>query len=214
MKNFELPARTRLSLLKTTPRKEAHGDDHVQAISLRVRLEAGNEVLLLLHPALQDMIFWRGPELEAQKQVDGLLAVKPNLRCPMVEGPWKLDFDVTGYTITLDHGLGAEAGSNLELRDCTLSKFTVNGKEGGTAIVEWSVASNKEITPELVGALCSLEGDEITVHQKAPAIDSRADDAESKALAKQKGQEAAGQQRIDTPEKALVRAINGNGARA
>ena len=98
MKAFELHAGTRLKLTKVTPRKELHGDERVQAISLRVRQETTNDVLVKLHPNLQDMLFWRTPELEAQQSAPGIDPVKPFLRVPIVKLPLKLDLSFSGYT--------------------------------------------------------------------------------------------------------------------
>ncbi len=167
MKAFNLPADARLKLTKTTPRKEIHGDDHVQAISLRLRWETSNEALGLLHPQLKDMLFWKVPAVEAQEQIAGLIDVTPNLRVPIVTLPLKLDASFTGYTFTIDHGI--DDSSALELYVCGLDKFAVDAKEGGSVFIDWSLSSNKEITPELVGLLCSLEGDEIIATLTPPA---------------------------------------------
>ena len=167
MKAFNLPADARLKLTKTTPRKEIHGDDHVQAISLRLRWETSNEALGLLHPQLKDMLFWKVPAVEAQEQIAGLIDVTPNLRVPIVTLPLKLDASFTGYQLTIDHGI--DDSSALELYVCGLDKFAVDAKEGGSVFIDWSLSSNKEITPELVGLLCSLEGDEIIATLTPPA---------------------------------------------
>lgn len=170
MKTFDLPAGARLKLLKTTPNKEHHGDQLVQAISLRLAWETTNENLALLHPQLKDMLFWRPPQMDAQQTVEGVPETTPFLRVPAVALPLKLDVSFTGYTFTIEHGI--DDSSALELYLCTLSKFAVDAKEGGTSTIMWSLGSNKEITPELVGELCALEGGEIVAWLKPPAIDA------------------------------------------
>lgn len=170
MKTFDLPAGARLKLLKTTPNKEHHGDQLVQAISLRLAWETTNENLALLHPQLKDMLFWRPPQMEAQQTVEGVPETTPFLRVPAVALPLKLDVSFTGYTLTIEHGI--DDSSALELYVCTLQKFTVDAKEGGTTTIVWSLGSNKQITRELVGELCELEGSEIVATLTPPAIDS------------------------------------------
>ncbi len=170
MKTFDLPAGARLKLLKTTPNKEHHGDALVQAISLRLAWETTNENLALLHPQLKDMLFWRPPQMEAQQTVEGIPETTPFLRVPAVALPLKLDVSFTGYTFTIEHGI--DDSSALELYVCTLQKFTVDAKEGGTVTIVWSLGSNKQITRELVGELCELEGSEIVATQTPPTIDS------------------------------------------
>lgn len=172
MKTFDLPAAARLKLLKTTPNKEHHGDQLVQAISLRLAWETTNENLALLHPQLKDMLFWRPPQVEAQQAIEGVPETTPFLRVPTVALPLKLDASFTGYTLTIEHGI--DDNSALELYLCALSKFAVDAKEGGTVTIMWSLGSNKEITPELVGELCALEGGEIVAWLEPPTIASGA----------------------------------------
>lgn len=167
MKSFNLPADARLKLTKTTPRKEIHGDDHVQAISLRLRWETTNEHLALLHANLKDMLFYRTEAVDAQALIAGVPDITPNLRVPDVTLPLKIELDFSGYTLTIEHGI--DESSALELYTCALDKFAVDAKEGGSVHIDWSLSSNKEITPELVGILCSLEGDEIIATLTPPA---------------------------------------------
>lgn len=167
MKAFELSSPSRLRLTKVTPRKELHGDERVQAVSLRVRLDTSNDVLHKLHPGLLDMLFFRAADDAGQPELDGVPETKPNLRCPLVKQPLKLDgYSLSGYTMTIEHGI--DDTTALQLYVCELDKFEVEATEGGSVGVIWSVASNKEITPELVGALCDLEGAEIVATQTAP----------------------------------------------
>lgn len=168
MKTFALPHDARLHLAKANPRKEHHGEDLVQAISLRLRWTTTNEYLELVHPQLKAMLFWRPPELEAQGNVVGVPETTPCLRVPIVGLPLKVELAFSGYTLSIEHGI--DESSALELYVCTLDKFTVDAKEGGSVIIEWSLASNKEITPKLIGELCSLEGQEISVTLTPPAI--------------------------------------------
>jgi hypothetical protein len=168
MKAFNLPTDSRLKLIKATPRKEHHGDDLRQAISLRLRWETTNEHLALLHPNLKDMLFYRTEAVDAQAMIAGVPDITPNLRVPDVTLPLKIELDYSGYTFNIEHGI--DESSALELYTCALDKFAVDAKEGGSVFIDWSLSSNKEITPELVGALCGLEGEEIIATLTPPAI--------------------------------------------
>lgn len=160
MKTFDIPPQSRLKIVKATPRKEKHGNELVQAISLRIEWwPTENSALNLLHPGLQDMVFWTPPEVEAQCQLDGIPMVKKHIRVPTVVRPWKVEGEFTGYTLQIEHGI--DESSALELYSCGLDKFEADAKEGGSATIRWSLATNSEVTPELVGALCALEGTEV-----------------------------------------------------
>lgn len=201
MKAFELTKKTRMHLANAHPFKERHGDELVQAITLSVRMEASSEHLEALHEGLRDMLFWNKEEASGQVIAEGVARVLPDLRCPIVKMPLQLDLELTGYTVTIDYGLGPDRGSDLELYGCKLSKFKVEAIEGGSAAISWTIGSDEKITPELVGALCGLAGSEIELLQVAPKV---AGDAEKKqqrkAAKKQKEAEAAGQQRLDAQQ--------------
>jgi hypothetical protein len=166
MNAFEIPATQYLTVAKVTPRKEIHGDEHVQAISLRLSWITANDDLDRLHPQLRDMLFWDPPEVVAQLQIEGLAPVKKHRRVPTVAMPIKLDRDHSGYTLTIDHGI--DETSALELYSCAVNKFAVDANEGGSVTISWNVSSNAKITPELVGALCALEGESVPARMVAP----------------------------------------------
>ena len=168
MKTFALPATSALKLIKTTPHKEHHGDALVQAVSLRLRWETTNENLALLHPGLKDALYWRPPELEAQEELPDIPQATPCLRVATIGMPLAIGGEFSGYTMTIEHGINDD--SDLELYVCNLTKFKVEAKEGGTVLIDWSMSSNKDITPELVGELCGMEGTEIVATLKPPAI--------------------------------------------
>jgi len=130
MKRFELPEKTWAKITKVTPRKEFAGDDRRQAISLRIQIQCNADKLGELHPNLQDMLFWRPPQLEAQQQLDGIPETKPNLRAPLVKQPLHLELEFSGYTLNIEHG----ADDDLELYQCELGKFDVEGIEGGACM--------------------------------------------------------------------------------
>jgi hypothetical protein len=77
MKTFALPELSRLKLTKATPRKETHGKELVQAISLRVEWwPTDNAAVNLLHDNLQDLLWWVPPEAAAQAELEAVPAVK------------------------------------------------------------------------------------------------------------------------------------------
>ncbi len=167
MKLFPLPAQSRLKLTKARPRKETHGKELVQAISLRLEWwPTDNVAVNLLHDGLQDLLWWVPPEDAAQASLDGVPAVKKRRRVPTLHMPIKIEAAFSGYTVVIEHGI--DETTELELYACALDKFEVDAKEGGSAIVRWSLATNKQVTPQLVGVLCGLEGCEIVATLAPP----------------------------------------------
>ncbi len=169
MKTFDLPQLARLGLKKVTPRKENHGQDLIQAISLRFEWAPMESTALdMLAPGLLDMLFWTPPEVAQQLELEGMPMVKKHLRVPSVAMPIKVDMEFIGYTLTIEHGI--DDSSALQLYSCELSKFTVEAKDGGFTTIGFSLASNKQMTPELVGQICALEGEEVIATLEAPLI--------------------------------------------
>lgn len=160
MQKLDIPAQTRLKLTKATPRKETHGKELVQAISLRLEWwPQDNAAVNMLHEGLQDALWWVPPEAKAQAELDGIAPVKKHRRVPTLAMPLSVEAAFSGYTVTIEHGIDEQ--TELELYACSLDKFKVDAKEGGSVAISWSLASNKQVTPQLVGALCGLEGGEV-----------------------------------------------------
>lgn len=171
MKTFDIPAQTRLKITKATPRKETHGKELVQAISLKCEWwPQDNAAVNLLHEGMQDSLWWTPPEAAAQDQLEGMPAVKKHRRVPTMAMPVKVEASFSGYTLTIDHGI--DDSTALELYSCALDRFEVEAKQGGSAVIRWSIASNKAITPQLVGALCGLEGCEVVATLTPPTPDA------------------------------------------
>jgi len=169
MNTLDIPAKTRLKLVKATPRKETHGKELVQAISLRLEWwPQDNAAVNMLHEGLQDALWWVPPEAQAQAQLDGIAPVKKHRRVPSLGMPLAIDAAFSGYTVTIEHGIDEE--TELELYACGLDKFKVDAKEGGSVAISWSLASNKQVTPQLVGALCGLEGSEVVATFVPPTV--------------------------------------------
>lgn len=167
MKKLEIPDGSHLSVVKATNRKERHGKTKVQGITLRVEWwPTDNVALNMLHPGLQDAIFYVPPEEGAQEKIEGLEPVKKHLRVPgmfPVKAPM---VELTGYTVEFEHGI--DESTALALYECKLDKFEVDAKEGGACSIRFNIGSSQQITPELLGLLCSKEGTEVKLIKLTP----------------------------------------------
>lgn len=160
MKKLEISAGSSLSVIKATNRKERHGKEKVQGITLRVEWWLpSNELLNQLHPGLLDSAYWVPPEEVVQEKIEGLQQVKKHLRVPGMY-PQKLAFiEFAGYTFEFEHGI--DETTALALYECKVDKFELDAKEGGACSLRFNIGSSQQITPELLGLLCSKEGSEI-----------------------------------------------------
>jgi len=140
----------------------------VQAISLRLSWTTTNDSLDKLHPNPKEALYYKVPNNDLQDSIEGVPETTPNLRVPTMATPLAVDADFSGYTLTIDHGI--DESTALQLYQCAMDKFKIDPKEGGSVTISWSLSSNKQVTPELVGALCGLEGEEVTAHLVAPEV--------------------------------------------
>lgn len=167
MKKLEIPDGSRVLVVKATNRKERHGKEKVQGITLRVEWwPTDNVALNMLHPGLQDAVFYVPPEESAQEKIDGLEPVKKHLRVPgmfPVKAPM---VELSGYTVEFEHGI--DEATALALYECKLDKFEVDAKEGGACSIRFNIGSAQQITPELLGLLCSKEGAEVKLIKLTP----------------------------------------------
>lgn len=172
---LDIPAGTYLKVLKVTPHKEMHGKEPVQAVSLRLEwCPTDNSALNQIAEGLQDALLY-APEDTGQESLDGVPQVKKHRRCPSLGMPVKVPArEFTGYTMCLEAGINDD--SDIELYSVKKSKFEATVSEGGVASIRWSANSSRAITPELVGKLCALEGQEVKLLELTPPDNSDAID--------------------------------------
>jgi hypothetical protein len=184
---FELKTPTTVLLSSVTNRSEHHGEDVQAAVSFGLVCEGGAKILDSLCPEVRPLLAAPGVETVALKTV------------------------CQGWTVVIEHGINED--DPITLGGCKVDNFRIKPKNDQMVELRMRVAST-DLEPLRLGLLGMKVGQEITVKLTAPkGATQTTTDAEAKALERQQGQEAAGQQRIDadTPVKALGRAIKGNG---
>lgn len=175
---FEIEDFTNAKLTSVNCRSEKRGpDDLMPAVDLSFTIDAPNTVLSSFDKHLLSSIYFKsenGP-VGGQGTLEGVeeLAALPNLRFPNM-GPLKWGKDLTGYTLTIDHGLGGK--SELVLVDCKVNEFKLQPKEGGTVEVKFRVQCSTSLNEKTLGKLSLLIQHEIPIKLAAPeASDKQAD---------------------------------------
>jgi hypothetical protein len=185
---FELKVPTTVLLSSVTNRSELHGEEHVPAVSFGLTWEGSANILDTLCPEVRALLAVPGVETVALKTV------------------------CQGWTVLVEHGI--DEAAPIRLAGCKIDGFKVTPKNDGMVALKMRVASS-DLEPLRLGLLGMKVGQEILVKMTAPkGATMTTTDAESKALDKQQALEKAGQQRIDTPAKALARAVKGSGSAA
>jgi hypothetical protein len=178
---FELKQPTTALLASVANRSENHGEDKVPAVSLGLTIQASAGVLDMLCPELKPLLGVAGVESIALATV------------------------CEGWTMRIENGIDED--TDITLGGCRLDKFRV--APGNDGLVELHLrAGSHDLTPMTLGLIGMRVQQDVVVTITAPKIPMQTNsDTQARAMKKQREQETAGQQRIDTPEQALARAV-------
>lgn len=145
---FEL-TNHKMKLSSVNPRAEMHGEERKPACDLKFDVDCASDVLIHFHSELRQMLFKKDetPDLVDQAQPDALTA----LRFPRL-GTLKYDWEGTGYTVTIDYGLGEK--SNIIIGDCTIDGLRIDPMNGGSVKIGFRVICHPE--SKQFGQLCEL----------------------------------------------------------
>jgi len=142
---FELQAVTQVKFTNSKPRSEFHGEEHVRAIDISMTISGENTLLDLIEKGLREHHYCNKALQAGQEPLPDVIIPLPNLRFPKL--PARTTYGskkdrARGYRFTLDYGLGAEAGSNVDLTDCVLANVWYELMEGGTSKIGFTVQYN------------------------------------------------------------------------
>lgn len=157
---FELTQTVKLA--NVNPRAEMHGEDPKPAFDLKIEATCPSAVLIHFHNELRQHLFMKDTNPDLVDQLDDADALTV-LRYPKM-GALKWDWEGTGYTATVDYGLGGE--SNIVLNDCKVDHFKFEPQNGGSVLVSFRVIAHPE--SEDVGKLCEFMQRDIDLVLTAP----------------------------------------------
>lgn len=121
---FSLDEYITATLAHVNKRVEAHGGEKRHAMDLKWVIEGPNTILAKF-PGLLDGLY----EPNDTQDIPGVPAVRPNLRTKgLVKGPFKLEYEGTGYIMTIRHGAVSDA--KIELPASELKGFEWDAKKG------------------------------------------------------------------------------------
>jgi hypothetical protein len=144
MRQFALSESTDVRVTSVNVRSEAHGKNHVPAVDLRLQLTAANTILEQLKPGLREALYLAVDKGEAPPQPD-LEGVEPVSDLPLLRisglEPIRLADELTGYTVTVDIGLGRKE-SLVELVGCKVNAFVVEALQGGSVRIGFRVQAS------------------------------------------------------------------------
>lgn len=162
MPQFALFDMTRVNITNVNIRSEMHGEDHVPAADISIKLTGSNELLDHFDTNLL-LMFYKAAERAdgAQAEIEGTeISSLPLLRTALVKMPIKLNNEYAGYEFEIDRGLGGK--SNLTMRDAKVDGFKADLKEGGSIELTFRVAVSK-LSADTLGKLGTMIGSEVSI---------------------------------------------------
>lgn len=142
------------------PRKEFHGEEKKLAIDLQISFNCPNTFLEQLDVGLLSFLY---KPLSADMDLITPAGTLAELRYPMI-GKISHGYEGEGYKVGIEYGV---TGNDFLLCDAGVNKFRVEFKEGGSIKVSFRIQAHP--SPETVGRLCELIGNEITLSLTPPA---------------------------------------------
>ena len=150
-------------LMSVNPRAENHGDEKALGADVRIEIKTANDILSEIHPSLKSA-FFAPPESNQPELLENDPNHLPRLRFDKLKGPFKWDWQSVGYTFHVH--LGVSGQSDVRQHDCKVSKLTFAPMDGGTVALGMRLQFSP--TPESIGKLCELIGQEITMSLEPP----------------------------------------------
>ncbi|MEI7446599.1 MAG: hypothetical protein WCK28_17045 [Burkholderiales bacterium] len=148
-------------------RAEKHGDEEVPAVDVAFELDRPSTDLAMFGSQLRDSLFWCDPAHQAPGLLDEIdpNSQKPNLRNPMLKGPFKVDRAYVGCEVTIDYGLGGD--SNIVLDPVKVNGVKVEPVEGGSVRLSLRVQASK-VDEKTAGRLAMMIDRETSITVVAP----------------------------------------------
>jgi hypothetical protein len=184
---FSLDQRTTVTLTHINKRTEVHGAERKHAMDLFWMIEGPN-TLLDKFPGLRKALY-RGDDTA---DLPGVESVTPNLRTSLLEGPFKIRYEGTGFLLTLQDG--PVSGKAFELGSSDVNSFKVDAKDGGSIVLKFR-SQHVGLDQATMGRLNTLDGKQLEMLAAPPelqdgSVPERMTKAQEKAAAKKAAQDA------------------------
>lgn len=149
-------------LSSVNPRAECHGEDKALGADIKLEIKTSNDLLSELHPSLKGSFFRKDDtQGELLEEDPGHM---PLLRFPEIKSPIKWDWESVGYVFRVHVGISGQ--SDIYIPDCKIGKLQFEPINGGS--ISLGVRLQFSPSPEQIGRLCELLGQDITMSLEPP----------------------------------------------
>lgn len=160
---FALNDWTAATCTHVNKRTENHGNELVHSKDLFWKIEGPNTLLDLVNAGLRHAIYKHA----GTQVLPGVEDVTPELRCALLEGPFPIKYEGSGYMLTVK--FGEVSGEQIELGGSELGKMKVDPKEGGTALLLFRT-SHTGLSMGEMGRLDTFDGKQMQILLAPPSL--------------------------------------------
>lgn len=147
-------------LSSVNPRAELHGDQPEPAIDLMIEAACPSTVLNSFHPELRSMLYKKD---ENPGRADGRRRCN-DCAAHAEAGRPKMGHAGSGYTVTVDYGMGGDR--NIVVGDVKVDKFKFTAEEGGTVTGQCRTIAHPN--EKVIRPLCSFIQRDIIISVPPP----------------------------------------------
>lgn len=170
---FELETATTAKLLEVSVLSDKDREPGTNPGSaLDFQITTNNDVLVMLDGSLRTFLYTKNANTETPKGATPDMLPPPTDVPDLTDaakhlGRFSWDQELTGYTLTCDHGLGGK--SNIELDDCKVIVQSVHPKQGGSVVLKLRVEA-PNVSEKTHGKLAMLKTLEVPITLMAPEV--------------------------------------------
>lgn len=165
MTQFHIPTWLPAKALHANKREENHGQQIVDCMDMKWRIEVPNRMLDEWFPGLRQALY----VVSDTQPIPGVEDTTPNLRTQLIEGPYKVKGDWPGYIFHARRGNGNSPKSQVELGGTEVGVIAVDAKQGGTCIVDFRT-KNAGLDEERMGRMNGMAGRDVEIMAIPPKL--------------------------------------------
>lgn len=160
---FSLDTWTRAKVTHINKRVENHGQELVHAMDINWSVESTNKMLDLIHKSIRATLY----RAVGTMPIPGVEESTPELASELIEGPFKLKYEGSGYLLTVK--FGEVSGDQIELAGSEIDTFKIDAKQGGSIILHFR-SRHSGLTRDMLGILGSIDAKEVSLLAAPPTL--------------------------------------------
>ncbi len=165
LKQFCLVTWTDAKCKHVAKRVENHGDELVDAMTIKYEIEFTNDKLDDWFPGLRHAIY----TAKDSRTIEGVPEATHDKRSDLIESPYRLKTECAGYMLYMRRGAGHSKQMKVEWPGADAKDFKLDPRPGGICRMEFKV-NTSGLDPETMGQIDSMGGRDVEIMFVPPKL--------------------------------------------